>query len=101
MAGKKISGDHNPDEVLLGVHAMPETKALAGLVAERTGRTITDVMLDGLMHEAYRAGIVDVDEPVKAKVKKEFRDEIILKAAQVRAAKKARQSRTKNERKSE
>lgn len=95
MAGKKISGNHNPDEVLLGIHAMPETKALAGLVAEKTGRTITDVLLDGLMREALAAGITDDND----KVRSEFRDEIILKAAQVRAAKKARQSKNANERK--
>lgn len=92
----KVSGQHNPDEVLLGIHAMPETKALAGLVAEVTGRTITDVLLDGLMCEAFAAGITDNND----KVRSEFRDEIILKAAQVRAAKKVRQSKNMKERKS-
>lgn len=92
----KVSGQHNPDEVLLGIHAMPETKALAGLVAEVTGRTITDVLLDGLMREAFAAGITDKND----KVRSEFRDEIILKAAQVRAAKKVRQSKNMKERKS-
>lgn len=95
MSRKKVSGDHNPDEVLLGIHAMPETKALSGLVAEMSGRTITDVLLDGLMHEAFKWGIVDCDDPTKAKVKADFRDQIILKSAQIRAAKAARQAKEK------
>ena len=84
----KTSGKHNPDNVLLGVHATPEIKALAGLVAELNGSNITDTLLDGLMVMAERAGVVR-----GGKVLPQFRDEITLRAAQVRAAKKERQTR--------
>lgn len=84
----KTSGKHNPDNVLLGVHTTPEIKALAGLVAERNGSNITDTLLDGLMVMAERAGVVS-----GGKVLQQFKDEIILRAAQVRAAKKERQTR--------
>ena len=84
----KTSGKHNPDNVLLGVHTTPEIKALAGLVAERNGSNITDTLLDGLMMMAERAGVVS-----GGKVLPQFKDEIILRAAQVRAAKKERQTR--------
>ena len=84
----KTSGKHNPDNVLLGVHTTPEIKALAGLVAERNGSNITDTLLDGLMVMAERAGVVS-----GGKVLPQFKDEIILRAAQVRAAKKERQTR--------
>lgn len=84
----KTSGKHNPDNVLLGVHTTPEIKALAGLVAERNGSNITDTLLDGLMMMAERAGVVS-----GGKVLPQFRDDIRLRAAQVRAAKKERQTR--------
>ena len=84
----KTSGKHNPDNVLLGVHTTPEIKALAGLVAERNGSNITDTLLDGLMIMAERAGVVS-----GGKVLPQFRDDIRLRAAQVRAAKKERQTR--------
>lgn len=83
-----ISGKHNPDSVLLGIHTTPEIKALAGLVAELTHNTITDVVLDGLMIQAERAGVTR-----GGKVVPEYVDEIKLRAAQVRAAKKERQSK--------
>lgn len=82
------SGKHHPDHVLLGIHTTPEIKALAGLVAERNGSNITDTMLDGLMLMAKLAGVVS-----DGKVLPQFKDDIILRAAQVRAAKKERQSR--------
>ncbi len=84
----KTSGKHNPDNVLLGIHATPEIKALAGLVAEITGSNITDTLLDGLMLMAENAGVTS-----GGKVLPQFKDEIKLRAAQVRAAKKERQSR--------
>ncbi len=84
----KTSGKHNPDNVLLGVHATPEIKALAGLVAEITGSNITDTLLDGLMIMAEKAGVVR-----GGKVLPQYKDEITLRAAQVRAAKKERQAR--------
>ncbi len=84
----KTSGKHNPDNVLLGVHATPEIKALAGLVADTVDSSITDVLLDGLMLMAENAGIAS-----GGKVLPQYKDEIILRAAQVRAAKKERQSR--------
>lgn len=84
----KSSGKHNPDNVLLGIHATPEIKALAGLVAELNGSNITDTLLDGLMVMAERAGVVR-----GGKVLPQFKDEITLRAAQVRAAKKERQTR--------
>ena len=84
----KTSGKHNPDHVLLGIHTTPEIKALAGLVAEIKNSNITDTLLDGLMYEAEQAGVVRGD-----KVLPRYRDEITLRAAQVRAAKKERQAR--------
>lgn len=84
----KTSGKHNPDHVLLGIHTTPEIKALAGLVAERNGSNITDTLLDGLMFMAERAGVTH-----GGKVLSQFRDDIILRAAQVRAAKKERQAK--------
>ncbi|MBR0198387.1 MAG: hypothetical protein IJQ34_09680 [Kiritimatiellae bacterium] len=84
----KTSGKHNPDNVLLGVHATPETKALAGLVADINNSNITDTLLDGLMIMAERAGVVRNN-----KVLPEYKDEINLRAAQVRAAKKERQNK--------
>jgi len=84
----KTSGKHNPDNVLLGVHATPEIKALAGLVADITGSNITDTLLDGLMLMAERAGVMR-----GGKVLPQYKDEITLRAAQVRMAKKERQAR--------
>jgi len=84
----KTSGKHNPDNVLLGVHATPEIKALAGLVAEINNSNITDTLLDGLMHMAEQAGVVR-----GGKVLPQWKDEITLRAAQVRAAKKERQAK--------
>ena len=54
----KTSGKHNPDNVLLGIHATPEVKALAGLVADNRGSNITDTLLDGLFMLAEQAGIM-------------------------------------------
>ena len=85
----KASGKHNPDSVLLGIHTSPEVKALAGLVAEMTGSNITDTILDGLFRTAYENGITTRD----GKVSPRYRDDIILRAGQVRAAKKERQGK--------
>ncbi len=84
----KTSGKHNPDNVLLGIHATPEVKALAGLVADNRGSNITDTLLDGLFMLAEQAGIMR-----GGKVLPQYTDEIRLRAAQVRAAKKERQAK--------
>lgn len=84
----KTSGKHNPDNVLLGIHATPEVKALAGLVADHRGSNITDTLLDGLFMLAEQAGIMS-----GGKVLPQYTDEIRLRAAQVRAAKKERQAK--------
>lgn len=88
----KQSGNHNPDEVLLGIHTTPEFKALVGVVADKHcgGKTITETMVDALLILAERYGVTR-----GGKVCPEYRDEIILRAAQLRAAKKERQARTK------
>lgn len=83
-----ISGKHNPDNVLLGIHTTPEMKALAAFIAEKTNRSITDVILDGIMSEGTRAGIIS-----DGKVLPEFKDQIIIKAGIVRANKKERQAK--------
>lgn len=82
------SGKHNPDSVLMGIHTKPEIKALAGLVADLMHSTITDVILDGVMILAERVGITR-----GGKVVPEYEDEIKLRAEQVRANKKERQSK--------
>lgn len=79
-------GKHNPDNVLLGIHASPETKALAGLVASLRGETITDALLEGLHILAECVG-VEKD----GKVVPRWRDEIAARAQAVRSAKKSRQ----------
>ena len=84
----RTSGKHNPDNVLLGIHTTPEIKALAGLVADLLGSNITDTLLDGLYSMAERVGVMR-----GVKVLPQFKDEITLRAAQVRAAKKERQTK--------
>lgn len=51
-------GKHKEGKTLFGGYVDPEIKALAELTSEALGITFTDIIINGLKHEATRAGIM-------------------------------------------
>lgn len=81
---KRVSGNHNPDEVLLGIHTSPEFKALVSVIANISGRNLTDTIVEALMRLAQTQGVVDEHLNLKDK----FKTMVSEKAKQIRFARK-------------
>lgn len=58
MATQSRSGKHKVGKTLLGAYVEPEIKVLAAMTSDALGITITEIILNGLYHEATRAGIM-------------------------------------------
>lgn len=58
MNTKSRNGKHKPGKTLLGAYVDPEIKVLAAMTSDALGITITEIILNGLYHEATRAGIM-------------------------------------------
>lgn len=55
---KTRQGRHKKGKTFLGAYVDPEIKVLAAMTSDATGLTITDIILNGLYHEATAAGIM-------------------------------------------
>lgn len=84
-----MSGKHNPDSVLMGIHTKPEVKALAKMVAEADGNTLTVEVETLFYRRARELGIINDDNTIRPKVA----EKIIAGAAGVRVLKSIRQNR--------
>ena len=56
--GGSRHGKHAPDVFRVSLYLSAEEKAIAILTAECQGRTLSDVLRDGLMSEATRSGVM-------------------------------------------
>ena len=90
--GESRHGKHDPDSVLLGMHAKPELKALAHLVLAKDNqcKDISDVIRRGIEELAIRNKIMD-----KTGIKPEYIHERDLIAAMIRDSKKQNQKKAK------
>lgn len=61
-AGAPRAGKHLEGNTLFGCYVSPEIKALAVMTADALGITFTEIIINGLKHEATRAGILENDE---------------------------------------
>ncbi len=52
------SGKHKPTKTLVGGYVDPEVRALAVLVCDKTGETITQMVIDGITSKAIGCGIM-------------------------------------------
>lgn len=64
------TGKHKEGKTLLGAYVTDEVKALAVMTSDKLGITITDIILNGLRSEAYRAGLTDE----QGKIRDEYKD---------------------------
>lgn len=76
---KTRQGKHKEGKTLFGAYVEPEIKALAEMTSEALGITFTDIIINGLKHEATRAGIMHNDEIVP-----EFREAYELAVSMTR-----------------
>lgn len=60
-------GKHKENKTLLGAYVTHDVKALVIMTADHRGITITDIILNGLYHEARVAGLIDENNQVKPK----------------------------------
>lgn len=82
----KVSGPHNPDDVLIGFMDSPEIRALAELVTERDGiGTVSDFFRRHIFDRATAHGIMR-----DGKVQGEWRVRIAARAEAIREAKRRR-----------
>ena len=51
-------GKHAPDSFRVSLYLSAEEKAIAIFTAERQGKTLSDVLRDGIVSEATRAGVM-------------------------------------------
>jgi len=87
----KVSGPHNPDDVLIGFIDSPEVKALTALVAEAEGENVSDLFRKFVFSRAEAHGMMR-----GGKVVDEWRERVRESAAIIRANKlKRRESRKK------
>lgn len=78
MATRK--GKHKVGKTLLGAYVEPEIKVLAAMTSDALDISITDIILNGLYHEATRAGIM-MNGEVKSEHLQAFKANVeILKA---------------------
>jgi len=54
----KVSGKHNPDDVLIGFMDSPEVKALTALVAEAEGENVSDLFRKFVFSRAEAHGMM-------------------------------------------
>lgn len=76
------SGMHKEGKTLFGCYVEPEIKALAIMTSERLGITFTQIILNGLMAEATRAGIV-VNGGVAPEFRADYDDCVALTRAKI------------------
>jgi hypothetical protein len=82
----KVSGPHNPDDVLIGFMDSPEIRALAELVTEKDGvSTVSDFFRKHIFNRATAHGIMR-----DGKVQGEWRERIAARAEAIRENKKRR-----------
>lgn len=87
----KVSGPHNPDDVLIGFIDSPEVKALTALVAEAEGENVSDLFRKFVFSRAEAHGMMR-----GGKVVDEWRERVRESATIIRANKlKRRESRKK------
>lgn len=82
----KVSGPHNPDDVLIGFLDSPEIRALAELVTEKDGvATVSDFFRQHIFNRATAHGIMR-----NGVVHGEWRERIAARAEAIRENKKRR-----------
>lgn len=71
ITGESRHGKHAPDVFRVSLYLSAEEKAIAILTAEKQGKTLSDVLRNGIMSEATRSGIVE-----NGRVIEKFRERI-------------------------
>lgn len=71
IGGGSRHGKHAPGAFRISLYLSAEEKAIAILTAERQGKTLTEILRNGIVYEATRSGIV-----VNGSVAEKFRARI-------------------------
>ena len=71
IEGGSRHGKHAPGAFRISLYLSAEEKAIAILTAERQGKTLTDVLRNGIVCEATRSGVI-----VNGRVAEKFRARI-------------------------
>ena len=58
-SGESRHGKHAPDVFRVSLYLSAEEKAIAILTAEKQGKTLSDILRNGIMNEATRSGVVE------------------------------------------
>ena len=83
LSKKNRSGKHKPGKVRIGIYLDPFRKAVALLVAEKSGKTLTDVIWQGIESMAIGFEILDVH----GKISKEYKTKMVSIMAAVKQSK--------------
>lgn len=69
--GGSRHGKHAPGAFRISLYLSAEEKAIAILTAERQGKTLTEILRNGIVYEATRSGIIvngNVAEKFRARI---------------------------------
>ena len=58
IGGGSRHGKHAPGAFRISLYLSAEEKAIAILTAERQGKTLTEILRNGIVYEATRSGII-------------------------------------------